>query len=71
LTVLLVAGGLLGLLAGAEVLVRAGTGLATRLGVPPMVIGLTVVSIGTSLPELNASWEWLRVLVAEVHGQVS
>ena len=52
LTVLLVAGGLLGLLAGAEVLVRAGTGLATRLGVPPMVVGLTVVSIGTSLPEL-------------------
>src|SRR5262249_42657435 len=26
--------------------------LATRLGVPPMVVGLTVVSIGTSLPEL-------------------
>ena len=52
MTVLLVLGGLVGLLVGAEVLVRGGTGLATRFGVPPMVIGLTVVSIGTSLPEL-------------------
>ena len=52
MTVLLVIGGLVALLIGAEVLVRAGTGLATRLGVPPMVVGLTVVSIGTSLPEL-------------------
>jgi cation:H+ antiporter len=49
---LLVIGGLVGLLVGAEILVRAGSGLATRLGISPMVIGLTVVSIGTSLPEL-------------------
>jgi len=52
MTVLLVIGGLVALLVGAEVLVRSGTALATRLGVPPMVVGLTVVSIGTSLPEL-------------------
>jgi cation:H+ antiporter len=52
LTVLLIIGGLAALLAGAEVLVRAGTGLATRLRIPPMVVGLTIVSIGTSLPEL-------------------
>ena len=52
MAVLLIVGGLAALLVGAEVLVRAGTGLAARLGVPPMVIGLTVVSIGTSLPEL-------------------
>lgn len=44
--------GLALLLAGAEVLVRAGTRVATRLGIPPIVIGLTVVSVGTSLPEL-------------------
>src|SRR5262249_52764515 len=52
LTVLLIIGGLVALLVGAELLVRAGSSLATRLRVPPMVIGLTVVSIGTSLPEL-------------------
>jgi cation:H+ antiporter len=34
------------------VLVRAGTGLASWLGIRPMMIGLTVVSLGTSAPEL-------------------
>ncbi|HET7518213.1 MAG TPA: sodium:calcium antiporter, partial [Actinomycetes bacterium] len=37
---------------GAELLVRGSTALASRLGIRPMVIGLTVVSLGTSLPEL-------------------
>ncbi|GAA1056323.1 sodium:calcium antiporter [Agromyces luteolus] len=50
-SVLLVAG-LLALVGGAELLVRSGTRLAARLGVSPMVIGVTVVSIGTSAPEL-------------------
>src|SRR5262245_11581164 len=49
---LLVAGGLVALIVGAEVLVRAGSGLATWLGIGPMMIGLTVVSLGTSVPEL-------------------
>jgi cation:H+ antiporter len=49
---LLVAGGLVALVLGAEVLVRAGTGLASWLGIRPMMIGLTVVSLGTSVPEL-------------------
>ena len=44
--------GLAGLLIGAELRVRGGSNLATRLGVTPIVIGLTVVSIGTSMPEL-------------------
>jgi cation:H+ antiporter len=44
--------GLAGLLVGAELLVRGATALAARLGIRPMVIGLTVVSLGTSLPEL-------------------
>ncbi|MFH7323226.1 sodium:calcium antiporter [Aeromicrobium sp. HA] len=52
MAVLLVAAGLATLVIGAELLVRGGAAVATRLGVPPMVIGLTVVSIGTSLPEL-------------------
>ncbi len=49
---LLIIGGLLALLGGAELVVRAGTGLATRLAVRPIIIGLTVVSVGTSVPEL-------------------
>jgi cation:H+ antiporter len=49
---LLVAGGLVALVVGADVLVRAGTGLASWLGIRPMMIGLTVVSLGTSVPEL-------------------
>lgn len=44
--------GLITLILGAEVLIRGGSRLAGRLGIPPIVIGLTVVSIGTSMPEL-------------------
>lgn len=33
-------------------LVRGGTGLAVRLGIAPIVVGVTVVSLGTSMPEL-------------------
>jgi cation:H+ antiporter len=49
---LLILAGLAGLLVGAELLVRGSTALAFRLGIRPIVIGLTVVSLGTSLPEL-------------------
>lgn len=49
---LLVAVGLAALVVGAELLVRGGARLAARLGIPPVIIGLTVVSIGTSTPEL-------------------
>lgn len=44
--------GLVTLVLGAEVVVRAGTALARRLGIPPIVVGITVVSVGTSAPEL-------------------
>jgi len=47
-----VVGGLVVLIVGADVLVRAGSGLASWLGIRPMMIGLTVVSLGTSVPEL-------------------
>lgn len=50
--VLLVAAGLVLLIAGAEGLVRGATALAGALGVSPVVVGLTVVSVGTSAPEL-------------------
>jgi cation:H+ antiporter len=52
---LLVCVGLVLLIAGGEVLVRAATSLAQRLGLSPMVIGLTIVAFGTSLPELVTS----------------
>lgn len=44
--------GLAALVAGAELLVRGGSALAARLGVPPLLIGLTIVALGTSTPEL-------------------
>ena len=51
----LVAGGLGGLVWGADLFVGAATALAERAGVPDAVIGLTVVAVGTSLPELATS----------------
>lgn len=44
--------GLAALVSGAELLVRGGSALAARLGISPLLIGLTVVAIGTSTPEL-------------------
>ncbi|MGB9595849.1 MAG: calcium/sodium antiporter [Candidatus Poribacteria bacterium] len=50
--ILLVILGLGILILGAESLVRGSASLAKKLGVSPLVIGLTVVSFGTSAPEL-------------------
>lgn len=47
--------GLCGLLFGGEFLVRGAIGIARRFSVPPLVIGLTVVGFGTSMPELLVS----------------
>ena len=47
--------GLIVLLIGAELLVRGAVSIAEFFGVPDLVIGLTIVAIGTSLPELAAS----------------
>jgi cation:H+ antiporter len=44
--------GLLALIVGAELLTRGGSTLAGRLGVPPIIVGLTIVAVGTSAPEL-------------------
>lgn len=49
--------GLATLVLGAEWLVRSGAKLAGALGVRPMVIGLTVVAVGTSIPELAVGIE--------------
>lgn len=50
-SVLLVLGGLVCLTAGAEGLVRGASSLARRVGLSPLIIGLTVVAYGTSAPE--------------------
>ncbi len=50
--VLLFAVGLALLVVGAELVVRGASRMATMLGISPMVIGLTIVAIGTSTPEL-------------------
>jgi cation:H+ antiporter len=57
---LLILAGLAGLLLGADLLVRGGTTLAAHLGVRPIVIGLTVVALGTSLPELAVGIDAVR-----------
>lgn len=40
---------------GAEGLLRGSASLAVRLGLTPLVIGLTVVAMGTSMPEMVVS----------------
>ncbi|MBM3897268.1 MAG: calcium/sodium antiporter [Thaumarchaeota archaeon] len=47
--------GLASVIAGAESLVKGASRLAGTLGLPPVVIGLTVVAYGTSTPELTVS----------------
>jgi len=52
---LLLAGGIVGLAVGASWLVDGASRLALRFGISPMVVGLTVVGFGTSMPEFSVS----------------
>lgn len=61
---LAIALGLGGLVLGAQWLVDAASSLARTMGVPELVIGLTLVAVGTSLPEVATS------LVAVVRGNL-
>jgi len=54
-TILLIAGGLVLLALGGELLVRGAVGMAARLGISPLLAGLTIVGFGTSTPELTTS----------------
>jgi cation:H+ antiporter len=54
-SILLVAGGLVLLALGGELLVRGAVGIAARLGISPLLAGLTIVGFGTSTPELATS----------------
>jgi len=50
--ILILLAGFVALIWGADKLVDAASGLAAKMGVPPIVIGLTIVAFGTSAPEL-------------------
>lgn len=56
--------GLLLVAYGADRLVFAASILCRTFGIPPLIIGMTVVSIGTSLPEIIVS------VAASLHGQL-
>ena len=62
LAILSVVIGLVLLIAGAEGLVRGAASLAARLRVSALVIGLTIVALGTSAPELTVN------LIAAIQG---
>ncbi|MDX1675396.1 MAG: calcium/sodium antiporter [Longimicrobiales bacterium] len=51
-TLLFFVGGGALLIVGAELLVRGASGLAIAAGISPLVVGLTVVAVGTSAPEM-------------------
>ena len=53
--ILLILLGLLGLAIGGEFIVDSAVDIATRCGVSEAIIGLTIVALGTSLPELATS----------------
>ncbi len=52
---LILALGLAGLIAGGDLFVRGAVGIAVALDVPESIIGLSIVALGTSLPELATS----------------
>lgn len=55
LAVVMVVGGLLALIFGGRMFVNSATAIAAGLGVSEAVISITVLAVGTSLPELAAS----------------
>ena len=55
LIILSILGGFIILTLGAEALVRGASSIALRLGITPLIIGLTIVAFGTSAPELAVS----------------
>lgn len=53
--IVLIALGFFALIVGADFLVNGASGIAKKFHIPEIIIGLTIVSIGTSLPELFVS----------------
>jgi cation:H+ antiporter len=48
-------GGIIGILIGANMVVNSSSAIAIRLGMSQTLVGLTIVAVGTSLPELVTS----------------
>ncbi|CAN0457212.1 unnamed protein product, partial [Ectocarpus fasciculatus] len=44
--------GLVGIVVGSDVALRGAEAITRRLGIPPLIVGLTLTSVGTSLPEI-------------------
>ncbi|MFB9896523.1 calcium/sodium antiporter [[Hallella] seregens] len=55
LQVLILVAGIAVVLEGADLLTKGAVGLAERMGIPQIVIGLTIVAMGTSMPEFFVS----------------
>jgi len=53
--IMLILAGFIGLIVGGELIVKSAVDIATRMGVSEAIIGLTIVALGTSLPELATS----------------
>src|SRR5690606_20921717 len=58
--------GLVVITVGAEILLKGASKIASLLNIRPIVIGLTVVSIGTSLPEMVVCLPAIRAGVADI-----
>lgn len=54
------------LVGGAEALVRGASRLAQRLGISPLIIGLTIVAMGTSTPEVAVSLQAALIGEADI-----
>lgn len=65
--ILLVVGGSIALSVGAWLFVRSAVWIADEFNIPKIVIGLTIVAVGTSLPELATS----LVAALRKHGEIS
>ena len=52
---LILIAGLVVLVLSGDYLVKFASGLAIKMRIPPVIVGLTIVSIGTSAPEIMAS----------------
>lgn len=61
----MVAAGLIVLLIAGDLLVRGAVNLALRLGIPALLVGMTVVAFGTSAPELLVS---VQAVLADADG---
>lgn len=56
LAVVTLLAGLAGLVASGAAIVHGAAAIGLRLGLPPLVVGLTIVAAGTSAPELAVTW---------------